>query len=171
MNPLIETDRFHLVKMDEKYVTEKYLSWFQTIDRKSQNESYDQYRSLHDLIKYVSEKSKRSDVLFLGIFEKGNKDHIGNIKYEPLLQNANFTYMGILIGEREWQGKGVAQEVILATAKYLKAFYNIQIIKLGVYKENSHAYSAYSRLGFRISDTAPLDNSSDSIIRMEYCIP
>jgi RimJ/RimL family protein N-acetyltransferase len=84
----------------------------------------------------------------LGIFDKITNLHIGNIKYEPVNSKLRYAIMGILIGEAEWRGKGVASEVLLASAKWLWNNRNIQQIILGVSHSNLAAIRAYRKVGF-----------------------
>ena len=58
--------------------------------------------------------------------------------------------MGILIGDEEWQGKGVASEVIKASSIYLKESHGIKYIILGVDKTNINAISAYKKIKFEV---------------------
>ena len=147
---IINTERFQLKSLTTKDVTEKYLSWF------NQSKEIEKYISfaqkcegIDSLMQYVKDKKDREDVLFLGIFCSLGQ-HIGNIKYEPInLKNRTAT-MGILIGDKEWRGKGVASEVIKISGKYLKNNYGIKYINLGVDKSNARAISAYEKINFKI---------------------
>ena len=53
--------------------------------------------------------------LFLGVFEKVTNKHIGNIKYDPIDSESKVAVMRILIGDPEWRGRGVAEEVLSAS--------------------------------------------------------
>ena len=147
---IINTERFQLKSLTTKDVTEKYLSWF------NQSKEIEKYISfaqkcegIDSLMQYVKDKKDREDVLFLGVFCSLGQ-HIGNIKYEPIdLKNRTAT-MGILIGDKEWRGKGVASEVIKISGKYLKNNYGIKYIDLGVDKSNARAISAYEKINFKI---------------------
>ena len=147
---IINTERFQLKSLTTKDVTEKYLSWF------NQSKEIEKYISfaqkcegIDSLMQYVKDKKDREDVLFLRIFCSLGQ-HIGNIKYEPIdLKNKTAT-MGILIGDKEWRGKGVASEVIKISGKYLKNNYGIKYIDLGVDKSNARAISAYEKINFKI---------------------
>ena len=147
---IINTERLQLKSLTTKDVTEKYLSWF------NQSKEIEKYISfaqkcegIDSLMQYVKDKKDREDVLFLGVFCSLGQ-HIGNIKYEPIdLKNRTAT-MGILIGDKEWRGKGVASEVIKISGKYLKNNYGIKYIDLGVDKSNARAISAYEKINFKI---------------------
>jgi len=147
---IINTKRFQLKSLTTKDVTGKYLSWFsgskevvEYIDYAKKNADIDKLRQ------YVKEREDREDVLFLGIFTDSGQ-HIGNIKYEPINLKDKSATMGILIGDKEWRGKGVATEVIKDSSKYLKENYNIKYIDLGVNKDNIAAVSAYKKMKFKV---------------------
>jgi [ribosomal protein S5]-alanine N-acetyltransferase len=159
---MIKTNRFLLSPLSKTNVSEKYLSWLTQdlnsyIDYTKTNPTYE------DLEKYVGERENRNDVLFLGIFTKDLK-HIGNIKYEPIDMSKKTAVMGILIGEIDWRGQGVAAEVIKASGKYLAKKYKIRNILLGVDASNKFALSAYKKIGFRIQ------SQDESSIKMIWTI-
>ena len=85
-----------------------------------------------------------------GIFTNKDNAHIGNIKFDEInLQNKSATF-GILIGDKNFRGKGFAKEVIIASVLWLKDNYDIEKIKLGVDHENISALNLYLKLGFKI---------------------
>jgi len=95
----------------------------------------------------------------LGIFDIGNNHHIGNIKYEPIDYENRVATMGILIGEEDYRGLGVAPEVIKASSMWLKKTFNITNIILGVSLENDRAISAYEKIGFSTYEKNLLNNN------------
>ncbi len=77
----IFTDRFILRPLNINDVSESYAGWL------SDNKTSQYIKTkinLTDLRLYVAERSGREDALFLGIFVKNTKFHIGNIKFEPV---------------------------------------------------------------------------------------
>ena len=56
--------------------------------------------------------------------------------------------MGILIGDSDWRGKGVAIEVIKASAHYLNSIYGVRTIFLGVNPNQQAGISVYKKIGF-----------------------
>ena len=147
---IINTERFQLKSLTTKNVTEQYLSWFSGSEEVVEYIAYAKINAdINKLRQYVKEREDREDVLFLGIFTDSGK-HIGNIKYEPINLKDKSATMGILIGDQEWRGKGVATEVIKDSSKYLKENYNIKYIDLGVNKNNVAAVSAYKKMKFKV---------------------
>ncbi|MDA9648915.1 GNAT family N-acetyltransferase [Alphaproteobacteria bacterium] len=147
---MIATQRFFLKPITIDDVNYIYLSWLN-----QKTNAYIEYAKSHssmeELKRYVSERENRQDVLFLGIFTK-EAQHIGNIKYEPIDHKNKSAVMGILIGNNNWRGKGVATEVIKASGHYLAVQYGIETIILGVYDSNKAAVSAYKKVGFKVKE-------------------
>ena len=142
---LISTNRLILNPLSENDVTDRYARW---LNDPSTNFYISSKLSLTELKKYVCERLNRDDVLFLGIFNKIDGLHIGNIKYEPIDSEQSYAVMGILIRDATWRGKGVAREVILASAFWLHENKNIDQVILGVSKSNKAAIRAYQKVGF-----------------------
>jgi len=163
-NGLISTNRFILKCLDISDVTDRYAEW---LNDTSTNQFISAKLTRIDLEKYVSERLNREDVLFLGIFNKIDGLHIGNIKYEPIDSQKGYAVMGILIGEAFWRGKSVASEVILASAFWLNENKNINQIVLSVSRLNLAAIRAYQKIGFieKSSEYLPnINNKSTTMI-------
>lgn len=142
---MIYTSRFELRPIGIDDVSPRYAGWLSDL---ASSQFITAKLDLVGLRQYVLERSGREDVIFLGIFEKITGLHIGNIKYEPVNSEKGYAVMGILIGEEDWRGKGVAVEVISASAEWLRIHRNITAIILGVDRANLAAISAYQKLGF-----------------------
>ena len=72
-----------------KYVTKKYLSWFDKLNGSGKYLlSAKKNQSIACLKSFVSERENKDDILFLGIFTQLNK-HIGNLKYAQSEQKIN----------------------------------------------------------------------------------
>lgn len=145
---VIETSRFFLRELTVDDVSPRYLGWLGDSAAKKWIVTAESTRGLADLREYVRQRVGREDVLFLGIFAKDGDLHIGNIKYEPLLQDEGRAELGVLIGDPEFRGKHVFAEVLAASAAWLKLHRRIHRIFLGVERENLAAVNAYRNAGF-----------------------
>lgn len=150
IGPLFETRRFVLRRLTVSDVTDRYLGWLQDQRANRFIVTASATPDLGTLGSYVAERENRSDVLFLGIFVKGTGSHIGNIKFEPIDKDASSATMGILIGDDEWRGKGVATEVLEGCAGWLFENHGISKLELGVDEDNVAGIKAYVRAGFRV---------------------
>lgn len=144
----LRTARFVIRELAEIDATERYLDWLR--DEVVRRFVY-AASTTHDvaaLRRYIAERTGRADVLFCGIFDAGTGIHIGNIKYEPVDSEAGYAVMGVLIGDPAFRGIGVTQEVLPATAAWLKQHRGIREVVLGVDDDNEAAVRSYRRLGF-----------------------
>ena len=155
---IIFTNRFILRPLKVDDVTERYARWLS--DQTTSKFISSATLNLHELRRYVLERCDCDDILFFGIFDKITGLHIGNIKYEPLNSELRFAIMGMLIGEAEWRGKGVAAEVLSASAYWLHQYRNIEQIVLGVSRSNVAAIRAYQKAGFVEQSTVYIPNVS-----------
>ena len=144
----IDTERFLLRELGIKDVTNRYLSWLSDTMAEKFITFAERGKELSDLKKYVQHRIGRDDILFLGIFEKGTQLHIGNIKFEPVDSELGFAIMGMLIGDPNYRGIGVAAEVLWASALWLQKYRQVSQIVLGVSLGNPEAIRAYEKVGF-----------------------
>jgi ribosomal-protein-alanine N-acetyltransferase len=144
---VIDTPRFTLRTLRVADVSTRYLSWLsdERVLRFINGATGDNH--LDELKCYVAQRERRDDVVFFGIFTHAG-EHIGNIKYEPVHSVCGVAVMGVLIGEVAWRGKGVAGEVIQASAKWLSEYRGVSLIALGVDRNNLPGIRAYEKLGF-----------------------
>ena len=164
---MIKTPRFLLRPLTVSDVSERYLSWLSEDAALRFIIAAGEERGLEQLREYVARRQKRDDVLFLGIFNLDG-EHIGNVKYEPIDRELRSTVMGILIGELSWRGKGVAGEVIHASAQWLNRHSGIRSIVLGVDVDNLPAIAAYRKIGFIEKKTTLILNPESHLCTMVW---
>ena len=167
-NIRIVTSRFQLRPLDLEDVTDRYVGWMKNEATRGYIATASSSVDINSIQQYVYERSNREDIIFLGIFEKNSKLHIGNIKFEPVDSRSGFAVMGILVGEPEWRGKGVAVEVLRATAVWLRQYRNIRKIVLGVSCTNTQAIRAYRKAGFVEQSTELIPAVSPSSVTMVW---
>jgi RimJ/RimL family protein N-acetyltransferase len=149
----ISTERFHLRELRVEDVTDRYLQWFGDDETGKYIATAARTTALSDLRQYVLERVDREDVLFLGIFDRASGVHVGNIKYEPVDGEQGYAIMGILIGDPSYRGRGVAAEVLNASARWLQRHRHIECIALAVSRDHGAAIRVYQSVGFVIEET------------------
>lgn len=145
----IYTKNYFLEPLQLENVTTNYLDWLQDLTTSKFIQSSKDISSLNDLQIIVSKWIDNPNIIFLGIFDKHNKRHIGNIKFDPVNTEKQYSVLGILIGEKTYQGKNVAKEVILACAEWLQENRQVKTLILGVNVSNERAIKAYEKIGFK----------------------
>jgi len=165
----IRTQRFILKELTKADATSRYLSWLND-ENTSQYITHTQAQ-LSELAEYIDQHFHNPHCLFLGIFAEASDGlaHIGNVKYESMAAFPNIATMGILIGETNWHGKGVAKEVIEASLPLVKSTLHASMVNLGVEKSNVAAVKAYEKIGFEISKK-PHYHFDDEALEMDINI-
>jgi RimJ/RimL family protein N-acetyltransferase len=161
---VILTPRFLLRPLTPDDATERYSGWFDDADFIVGAKSA---HGVAELRAYIEARQRRDDVLFLGIYTRDDGEHIGTLKYEPVDSAERYAVMGIFIGERDWRSRGVAAEVIRASAAWLREKRGIDTIVLGVDRANTHAIEAFGRIGFRTEPSdriPPRDSGSFAMV-------
>jgi [ribosomal protein S5]-alanine N-acetyltransferase len=91
----------------------------------------------------------RNDVI-LAIVDKRSGQHVGNVKLGPIHWTHRSATLGILIGEKEFWGKGVGLEATRLMVEYGFGRLNLNRIDLGVFAEHEAAVHCYEKAGFKI---------------------
>jgi ribosomal-protein-alanine N-acetyltransferase len=126
---------------------DRYLSWMTS----QENEFIESARkdfSMPELNEFVFEKNRASNAILIGVFSRKGNEHVGNVKFEPIEFQLKTAWMGILIGNSNFKGKGFAQEIITTSCDYLYNVHQIVEIYLGVNPKNIVAVNAYKKSGF-----------------------
>ncbi len=131
-----------------KHATLKYSKWLNNPKVNKYLET--RKATTEDLKRYINEKNNNKNCLLLGIFSKESNEHIGNIKLEPISFNKKEATIGILIGEKNYWGKGIGTEAIKLSTNYAFDKLGLKKISLGVIPENKAAIRAYEKCGFTI---------------------
>ena len=150
MNILIKSKRCYLKKLSVHDDLKQYLYWMQTPSNnpfiKSSNVNY----NLLQLKNFIIRCTKQNNVVLLGIYTNEKSLHIGNIEFDEIDFVKKTEMLGILIGDKDFRGKGIAREVILNSVLWLTNKYKIDTVKLGVNFNNLEALNLYQSMGFEI---------------------
>lgn len=128
-------------------VTETYLSWLH--DEQVMSGIATSGYTLDKLKQYVSERLDKKQIAFFAICDVITNEHIGNIKIDFHDSKANVSELGLLIGNKNYWGKGVGYEACKLAIEYGFNEMHLRKIYLAVYENNPHAKKLYEKLGFK----------------------
>ena len=107
-------------------------------------------RSLKDLKLFYDKLIKSKNDRMFAIFDKSTNTHIGNIKLDRINYTHQFCYIAILIGNKDYWGRGYCQEAIFILLKYVFNSLKFRKVFLSVCEDNKAAIKAYAKVGFKI---------------------
>ncbi|MEK7124269.1 MAG: GNAT family N-acetyltransferase [Patescibacteria group bacterium] len=165
-NLIIEGKIIYLKPLNEGNATKEYCNWL--CDKEVNKYLTTKEATVSRLKEYIQEQNQKSDCLFLGIFANDSKKHIGNIKLELINFKTQKATIGILVGDKNYWGRGVATETIKLMVDY--GFNNLALeeINLEAFADNKAAIRVYEKAGFKISDwvsSRPPDNEVFMLIK------
>jgi RimJ/RimL family protein N-acetyltransferase len=98
---------------------------------------------------FIKRMNDSTDNLLLGLFPQGEADrHIGNIKLGPIDSRHAVAAIGILIGAKDYWGRGIAGEAVAAVAELGFNDFGLERVEAGFYAENVASQRAFKRAGF-----------------------
>jgi RimJ/RimL family protein N-acetyltransferase len=144
--PILESERLILKPLSLEFLSEKYVSWMNDEEVIRYLESGGNYTKAK-LEHYLSEV-EMNPKYFWAIVVKELGEHIGNIKIDPIDPIHQFGEYGIMIGDRNSWGKGIAREASSLVIDFCFMELNLRKINLGLLATNSAAIKLYEKLGF-----------------------
>ena len=148
-NIQIFSEKYYLSSLVKTDDLSNYLSW---MTNPLENEfilSAKANYSINELYAFIDLCNKDENTILLGIYDKENNNHIGNIKYDNINKLDKSAYLGILIGQQEYRKIGVASQIIPVSMRWLHENLGIESIFLGVDNRNIGALNLYQKLGFK----------------------
>lgn len=148
---VLQGDTIFLRPVVHSDVNENYLNWLKDDDVMDGLATRDY--TLQKLESYVKERLDNPDIAFFAICDKESGEHIGNVKLDFHDKRANLSELGILIGNKNYWGKGVGAQACQLIMKYGFEQMKLRKIYLAVYESNPNAKKLYEKLGFRLEGT------------------
>ena len=146
----IDGKRIYLRDVRQEDVTESYYYWMNDPQITKYTESHYYPSTIESIKQYVEEKQKYRNEIFLAILVKEDHHHIGNIKLGPINWIHRNGDIGILIGDKDYWGKGYATEAIDLIIKYAFKVLGLHKLTAGSISSNKGSVKAFMNNNFEI---------------------
>jgi RimJ/RimL family protein N-acetyltransferase len=146
---MLKGDRVLLGPVKKEYI-DSYLKW---LNDPEITQYLDAYLPLTRMMEedWIENLKNRKDTIVFAITFPGEDDlgkHIGNCGLHNIDWKNRVAEVGIMIGEKEYQGKGYGTEAMETLIKYGFETANLNRIQLRVYDFNIRAIKSYIKIGF-----------------------
>ena len=173
----LENSAIGLRSLGESDLAEEYFQWLNDdeitrfIDPGFFPNNWKSFRTFYESLKDCPNN------IFLGIFWKKNGEHIGNVKLGPINWIHRYAPYSIVIGNKDYWGKGVCTEVTSLVCHHAFESLNLNRVHLGVVDKNISAVKAYEKIGFKVEGVSKKyfwanneyhDNINMALLREEY---
>ena len=141
-------NRIYLSPLSKKDITLNVLKWLKDREVTKYIES-ESPKALRGLKLFYGEIINNKNNKIYAIYVKKDKKHIGNIKLGNINRKHAFADIAIMIGDKNYWGKGYCQESIAVLLKYAFKKLGLHKIFLSVCEKHKAARRAYSKVGFK----------------------
>lgn len=148
MSQFISGQRVYLRAISADDATEEYLSWLNDEETTRGLASGLFPSTLDELKQFINGVVGNKNAVMFAICDNSNQTHIGNIKLDKFDWVSRTCELGLLIGNKNYWGKGIGYEVCKLTIEYAFSDLNMRKVLLAVYENNPAAISLYNKLGF-----------------------
>lgn len=99
---------------------------------------------------YIESCTGQEGRSLLGIFLQEPQLHLGNITFSRIDWERRFAIVGITLGRKEFMGKGLAKEAMLAVQKYCFERLGLHRLQAHVAEGNLRSISFFLTCGFKV---------------------
>jgi RimJ/RimL family protein N-acetyltransferase len=145
----LEGSQIYLRAITMNDVTDNYLSWLNDEETTRGLASGVFPSNIEELRRFVETAISNRNVVMLAICDSKSNEHIGNIKLDNFDWVGRTCELGLLIGNKQYWGKGIGYEACKLTLEYAFTDLNIRKVSLAVYENNPAAIRLYDKLGFK----------------------
>ncbi len=129
-------------------VTQKYVDWLNDKEINQYLEARFIKHSLDTAKQYIKAMYESSDNKIFGIFDNDTNQHIGNIKLGGVDFFHRRAHLGIMIGDKNYWGQGIATEAIKIISRIAKNELNLNKLYAGAYSVNLGSINAFVKAGW-----------------------
>jgi RimJ/RimL family protein N-acetyltransferase len=145
----LEGQHIYLRLLTPDDVGEEYVAWLNNPDITQYLESRWSSQTRDSARAFVQTISDSQRDFLFGMFLKENHRHIGNIKIGGINYIHRYGDVGLLIGDKDSWGKGIASEAISLVTRYGFEELNLNKLTAGMYEQNLGSYKAFIKSGYR----------------------
>ena len=145
----LTADSIYLRGLTLEDVNDAYYSWLNDPQVNQYLETRYLPSSKQDIEAFVKSKMHNKDEPIFAICDKETDTHIGNIKLGPICWLHRRAQISLLIGDKNYWGKGVATQAIKQVCDYGFSRLNLNKLFAGAYSDNQGSIKAFKKCGFK----------------------
>ena len=151
----LRSEKIFLRNLSPEDVTQAYVDWMNDPEIVQFTESRFSSHTMESIREFVQACHGDPNVILFGIFDSATEWHIGNIKLGPLNRRHLLGDIGIIIGRREFWGKGIATEAVSLLRDYAFSEVGLHKLTAGCYSTNLGSAKAFEKAGFALEGYRP----------------
>jgi ribosomal-protein-alanine N-acetyltransferase len=161
---------FFLGELTVSHVDDRYVNWLLDPKVNKFMEVKNTLVSIESQRDFINGINLSPNSLIFGIFTESGL-LIGSIKCGPISFEEKSAEIGLMIGDKDYWGKGIGTESIRLICEFARTELNLTYLTAGVYSKNTGSFRAFKTNGFEIQsilkDFVEIENKVfDDVIRL-----
>ncbi len=148
--PFLIGKKLYLRGIEEEDLEGKYFDWLNDFKVTKYMESGIFPNTVERMQEYFKNVGRSNNNVLLAIIDMKTDEHIGNIRLGPINWVHRTSFVGIMIGEKNFWGKGYGTESLKLVMEYAFNRLNLHKISSGINNSNKTSIRAFERAGFKI---------------------
>lgn len=148
MGKFIEGNKAYLRKISLSDASDKYLTWINDSESTKGLVTGRFPTNMEELTDYIESVVRGNNAIMFAICDQESSKHIGNVKLDNFDWISGTCEFGILIGDKDYWGRGIGTEITNLVTKYAFEMLNLRKVTLSVFGNNPRAIALYKKLGF-----------------------
>lgn len=149
----LETGRILLTPPTESDFSDTYRHWLNNPRINKTLETRFEVPSLRSVRACVTSMRSSSDTYFFGIISKETGGHFCNIKLGPINRRHLSASVGLIIGDQNSWGKGIATKAIDLLTKWAFSTLSLRMLTAASYRGNVGSIRAFEKCGNQVEAT------------------
>ena len=145
--PVLVGDTIYLEGLSQKHVCERYAQWLNDKEVCKENRHGRIYNTIEMTRDYVASVDKSENIAAFAIVTKNESKHIGNISIINISWENNSGEISILIGEKDFWGKGIATKAYRLVIDYGFKILNLHRLCSGMTIRNKAMIKVAEKVG------------------------
>ena len=177
MDEIYAGERVYLRRLKKSDINERYASWFEDQELLKYYSGSKRKYTREYLLEDLRTGEESGSHFIYGIFFKASDLLIGNIKVGPIIEPHNITDLSLILGDKDYHGKGLAIEAFKLGNQVTFEVHGIRKISSGMYAGNKSSFYSLSkadwviegrRKGHYLVDGKPMDQVQVSSFNPHY---
>ncbi len=150
MNEKYEGEKVYLKLLEENQIDDRYVKWFEDNQLLKYYSGTKRIWDREYLVNDFRAGRENGENIIYCIFVKDSDYLIGNFRISSIHKTNNTCDVGIIIGERDYRGRGLAVDSFHVGNHIVFNVHDFRKISSGMYCENMSSYKALMQAGWLV---------------------
>lgn len=146
----VEGEQLYIAKIKVSEITDRVMDWFNDDQLMKYYTNSKRQITKESLLDAIEDGEKKGNQFTFGIYHREDDMLIGTLKLGPINFNHKTSDLVVLIGDRNYLGKGLAPKAIALGNELAFGHFDIRKLYGGMYESNIPSIKSYLRAGWLV---------------------